>query len=188
MTTTMHALDGRPRRDTLAAIEAQRAKPFGGPYAGFASVFVERAGVGVVVPYLPTVLAQYGLANTALWLGVILSVQGFGTFFGQLVFGWISDSKGPRTALLISLTGTAVTMFLSAFCVAPWQLMVVRFFSGLANPATPALTYCLDMSLPQHKKIVVSHFIMALTGGWGAGRCCIFHTRFPCWRILTAIH
>jgi MFS family permease len=155
--------------ETNDPIKEHRSKPLGGPLAGFFAVFVERAGIGVVVPYLPAVVNGYGVVNDGFWLGVILAVQGFGVFFGQIIFGRVSDSRGPKVALIISLLGTAVFLLLSGFCSNLWQLATIRLLAGLANPATPALTWCVNTTPPEGKKIVASHFLLALTGGWGAG-------------------
>jgi MFS family permease len=122
-----------------------------------------------VIPFLNHVVKGFGVTNPTFWLGIILGAQGFGVFFGQILFGRVSDTHGPKLALIIALVGTAATLFLTGFCESITTLLVARFIGGLANPATPALSWVLDTTPPEKRKLAVSHFMLALVGGWGGG-------------------
>ncbi|WP_327355599.1 MFS transporter [Streptomyces sp. NBC_01304] len=72
----------------------------------------------------------FGLSTTEVgWLGAIAFI---GTAVGLVVFGDLSDRFGRKVIFVINLVFFVVAAAASAFVTEVWQLMIARFFIGVA--------------------------------------------------------
>ncbi|MEU0743315.1 MFS transporter [Streptomyces sp. NPDC006134] len=73
---------------------------------------------------------DFGLTATEVgWLGAIAFI---GTAVGLVVFGDLSDRFGRKVIFVVNLVFFVVASLASAFVTEVWQLMVARFFIGVA--------------------------------------------------------
>lgn len=108
-------------------------------------VFVGFIGISIAYPLFPPlflfpdngmVSASWTMGARSLLLGVTLAAYPFGQFVGSPIIGAISDKFGRKPVLMLSLAGTMVGYFLSAFALQQsllWLLISSRFVTGLAE-------------------------------------------------------
>jgi DHA1 family tetracycline resistance protein-like MFS transporter len=109
----------------------------------YAIVFLDLLGFGIILPSLPYLARTLGASGFE--LGVLLSAYSVAQFFGSPVFGRISDRIGRRPVLLWSLTGSILTMTLSALAPNLLALCGARFLAGFfAASIGTAQAYLVD--------------------------------------------
>ncbi|MBS0125226.1 TCR/Tet family MFS transporter [Thetidibacter halocola] len=119
------------------------------------TVFIDAMGVGLIIPVMPELIAEVtggGLAQAALWGGVLSSVFAVMQFlFGPLV-GALSDRYGRRPVILVSLAVLAADYVVMAVAGSIWLLLAGRVVGGItsATQAT-ASAYIADLSEPGRK-------------------------------------
>lgn len=88
---------------------------------------IEVLSISFVLPVLNRP-EEYGVGDAGeAWLSSIIFV---GMLFGSYIWGSMADIVGRRTALIASLTISAVFGFASAFSPSFWLFILLRFFSG----------------------------------------------------------
>ena len=94
-------------------------------------MFINMLGFGIVIPLLPF----YGQAlNAAPWqIALIFSAFAMGGFFGEPVWGRLSDRVGRKPLLLSTVTGTMCCYLALAFAPDVWTAFAIRFAGGLAS-------------------------------------------------------
>ncbi|MHB9031488.1 MAG: MFS transporter [Anaerolineae bacterium] len=120
----------------------------------FVIVFVDLLGFSLVIPLLPYYAGAYNA--TPLVTGLLVATYAAGQFIGAPLIGRLSDSRGRRPLLLISLLGTMAGFILLAVSD-PVGRALAHLFS--ADPSA-ALTNVLIIVL-----LFVSRAIEGLTGG-----------------------
>jgi DHA1 family tetracycline resistance protein-like MFS transporter len=71
------------------------------------TMFLSTAGFTIIIPVLPFLVDKYvSVNNTAIWLGIVLSVYSACQFLSAAPLGTLSDRIGRRPVLLISLFGS----------------------------------------------------------------------------------
>ena len=78
----------------------------------FLIVFMDLLGLGLIIPILPALfVASNGPFHTPigeLVLGLLLASYPIAQFFGAPILGGLSDAKGRRPVMIISLLGTVI--------------------------------------------------------------------------------
>jgi MFS transporter, putative metabolite transport protein len=92
--------------------------------------FVDGYIQGVVAIALVLLPATWDL--TPFWKGAIGSSALIGTFFGSIMFGWISDHIGRKTLYTVDLSIFVAGSIAQFFVVNVWQLFLIRLVIGLA--------------------------------------------------------
>ncbi|RSL29605.1 MFS transporter [Salibacterium salarium] len=69
--------------------------------------------------------------NSAFFAGLAVSSMGFANMLASPKLGKLSDQKGAQYVLFGSLIGAAIFSIPQAFVTELWQLIVMRFFTGL---------------------------------------------------------
>ncbi|WP_300751000.1 TCR/Tet family MFS transporter [Janthinobacterium sp.] len=114
----------------------------------FATIALDAAGIGLIFPILPRLLAEVTHAgNIAPYIGIITALYAAMQFICAPVLGLLSDKLGRRPVLLISLAGAAVNYVLMAFAPQLWMLLLGRAIAGLTSAnVSVATAYITDIS------------------------------------------
>jgi DHA1 family tetracycline resistance protein-like MFS transporter len=109
------------------------------------TVFLDVLGLGVIIPVLPFYVESFhvsGLVVTSLF-----AVFALFSFFSAPLLGAISDRKGRRPVLLISLASSALGWIIFAFSNTIWGLFLGRIIDGsAAGNISTAQNYLVDIA------------------------------------------
>lgn len=116
---------------------------------------LDAIGIGLILPVLPRLIADVtgaGIANAALWGGVLTTAFAVMQFIFGPLLGALSDRFGRKPVLLISLAVIALDYALMAIAPSIWLLLVGRIVAGIAasNYATAA-AYIADITPPERR-------------------------------------
>ncbi|WP_026700124.1 MFS transporter [Salibacterium aidingense] len=101
------------------------------PYI-YAIIFVIQFGLVGINPLVSLFVEDLsGGMNSAFFAGLAVSSMGFANMLASPKLGKLSDSKGPQYVLFGALIGAAVFSIPQAFVTGLWQLIIMRFFTGL---------------------------------------------------------
>lgn len=117
----------------------------------FVTVFLDVAGLGIVVPSLPIYLEN--ITKSAFAVGLVFSVYAlFGFLVGPLL-GSLSDRYGRRPILLISIFGTSIGWFVFALGSLP-LIVLGRVINGITSGnISIAQSYLTDISKDPRDRI-----------------------------------
>jgi DHA1 family tetracycline resistance protein-like MFS transporter len=110
----------------------------------FLTVFLDMLGVGIIIPIIPSLFLDFNngflptdmsMHSRNILLGFLLATYSFAQFFGSPVLGALSDNKGRKPILTISLIGTMLGYLLFAFGL-EMQSVVILFLSRLLDGFT----------------------------------------------------
>ncbi len=109
------------------------------------TVFLDVLGLGVIIPILPFYVESFhvsGIVVTSLF-----AVFALFSFFSAPILGAISDRKGRRPVLLISLASSAIGWIIFAFSNTIFGLFLGRIIDGLAaGNISTAQNYLVDIA------------------------------------------
>ncbi|HWU15113.1 MAG TPA: Tet(A)/Tet(B)/Tet(C) family tetracycline efflux MFS transporter [Caulobacter sp.] len=113
-----------------------------------ATVLLDAAGIGLVMPIIPRLLREVGHTADLGWrFGAFLGLYALMQFACSPVLGTLSDKLGRRPVLLVSLAGAAIDYVFMAFAPSLAWLFVGRAIAGItgANMAV-AQAYIADIT------------------------------------------
>jgi MFS transporter, DHA1 family, tetracycline resistance protein len=94
-------------------------------------MFINMLGFGIVIPLLPFYAESF---DAAPWqIALIFSAFSMGAFFGEPVWGRMSDRVGRKPLLLSTVSGTLLCYLALAFAPDVWTAFVIRFIGGAAS-------------------------------------------------------
>ena len=94
-------------------------------------MFINMLGFGIVIPLLPFYAESF---DAAPWqIALIFSAFSMGAFFGEPVWGRMSDRIGRKPLLLSTVSGTMLCYLALAFAPDVWTAFVIRFIGGAAS-------------------------------------------------------
>ncbi len=127
-----------PRPSTLAAASL------------VAVMFINMLGFGIVIPLLPFYGESFGAAP---WqIALIFSAFPMGTFFGEPVWGRLSDRVGRKPLLLSTVSGTMLCYCALAFAPNVWAAFLIRFAGGAASGNGAVMQgYIADVTAPEKR-------------------------------------
>ncbi len=96
---------------------------------------VNALGYGIIIPILYTYSQKYGLSDFQ--NGLLFSLFSIFQFFSTPIIGRMSDKYGRKPLLIISILGTAVSFFMSAFAPSAIFLFIARALDGLTAGNVP---------------------------------------------------
>ncbi len=119
------------------------------------TVTLDAMGIGLILPVMPELIDSVrgaGLADAALWGGVLSASYAVMQFGFAPTLGNLSDRVGRRPVLLISTAVLALDYVVMAVAGTIWLLFVGRIVAGMAA-ATHAtgLAYMADISPPDKR-------------------------------------
>lgn len=110
-----------------------------------ATVFLDVLGIGLIVPILPYYVESFNVPDIVVTL--LFAVFSLCAFFSAPILGMISDRKGRRPVLLISLASSAIGWLVFAFSKTVFGLFLGRIIDGsAAGNISTAQNYLIDIS------------------------------------------
>jgi len=96
-----------------------------------AVIFCNLLGFGIIVPLLPFYAQSF---QAEPWqIALLFSAYSFGAFFGEPVWGRLSDRIGRKPLLISTVTGNFLCYFILAFAPNIFIAFAVRFLGGMAS-------------------------------------------------------
>ncbi len=119
------------------------------------TVMIDAMGIGLIIPVMPDLLQELqgsGIANAALWGGILSTIFAVMQFLFAPVLGGLSDRFGRRPVLLISTVIMALDYLVMAVAGSIWLLFLGRVVGGItAATQSTAGAYMADISAPKDK-------------------------------------
>lgn len=111
----------------------------------FFIVFVDLLGFGILIPIIPLYVRDFGASEFV--VGLLVAAYSLFQFVGAPLLGKLSDERGRRPVLLVSLAGSTIAWTLFGLAQALWVLFLARIVAGLmgGNIAT-AQAYVADIT------------------------------------------
>jgi DHA1 family tetracycline resistance protein-like MFS transporter len=135
----------------------------------FITVVLDVLSLGVTIPVLPTLVAQFfdgDVAAAAPYYGLFATVWAMMQFLVAPVMGALSDRFGRRPVLLLSCLGLGLDYMLMAWAPTLWLLFIGRVISGItAASFATAAAYIADVTPPEKRAASYALFGAA----WGFG-------------------
>jgi multidrug resistance protein len=115
------------------------------------TLFIDLLGFGLILPLLPVYITHYG---GKAWVGgALLACFSLMQFIFSPIWGRVSDRRGRRPMILLSLCGSAISFL--AFGLAPnlLVLFVARVAAGILSAASlpTAQAYIADVTPPDRR-------------------------------------
>ena len=109
------------------------------------TVFLDVLGLGVIIPVLPFYVESFHVSGIV--ITSLFAVFALFSFFSAPILGAISDRKGRRPVLLISLASSAIGWIIFAFSNTIFGLFLGRIIDGLAaGNISTAQNYLVDIA------------------------------------------
>ncbi len=119
------------------------------------SVVLDSMGIGLIMPVMPDLIQEVegaGIADAAVWGGILATIFAAMQFIFGPTLGSLSDRFGRRPVLLISLAVMAFDYILMAIAGSITFLIVARIIGGItAATQSTAAAYMADISEPDQK-------------------------------------
>jgi MFS transporter, DHA1 family, tetracycline resistance protein len=116
----------------------------------FAIVLTDLIGFGMVIPLLPFYGEHFGASPLVVTL--LMSTYSFFQLFGAPLWGRLSDRRGRRPILLISLAGSVAGYLWLGFADALWMLFAARAVQGACAGNIAAAQACVaDVTTPENR-------------------------------------
>ena len=154
------------------------------------SVMLDAMGIGLILPVMPSLIQEVegaGLANAALWGGVLATIYAAMQFIFGPTVGSLSDRYGRRPVLIISLVIMAFDYVLMALAHTTWLLIIGRVIGGItAATQSTSAAYMADISSPEEKAgnfglIGAAFGVGFVVGPLVGGLLAEYGTRAPFW-------
>ncbi|HEV2120987.1 MAG TPA: MFS transporter [Candidatus Bathyarchaeia archaeon] len=111
----------------------------------FLTVFLDFLGFSIVLPYI--FFYAKSLGATPLVYGLLLTSYSLMQFIFTPILGSLSDRHGRRRILLLSLSGTGISLLVFGLANSLWLLFVARIVAGSLGAAFPvANAYIADIT------------------------------------------
>lgn len=117
----------------------------------FITIFIDLLGFGLILPNIPLYIQQYGGKP---WVGgVLLSCFSITQFLFAPIWGKLSDRVGRRPMILLSLIGSAISLFFFGWAPNLAVLFVARIAAGVLSSASlpTAQAYIADVTRPENR-------------------------------------
>ncbi|NKX56697.1 MFS transporter [Arthrobacter mobilis] len=154
----------------------------GGPFIDGYALSIIGIALITMVPGLKMSPAEIGLVGAASLVGI---------FFGGGVFGWLTDKIGRHKMYIADLVALAVFSLLNGLATEVWQVVLCRFFLGMAIGADyPIATSLLAEFLPRkvRGRLLGATFVV-----WAVGAAVAYAAGYllkdmgpDAWRLMVA--
>lgn len=143
---SLHTLIRRAQRALFPP--ADEREGFGALLILLAVIFCNLLGFGIIVPLLPFYAQSF---DAEPWqIALLFSAYSFGAFFGEPVWGRLSDRIGRKPLLISTVTGNFLCYFVLAFAPNIFIAFAVRFLGGMTSGNASVIQgYIADVT-PSH--------------------------------------
>ena len=134
----------------------------------FLVVFIDLVGFGIVIPLVPFFAERLGARPELITL--IIALHALCQAVAMPVWGALSDRRGRRPVLLVSMIGHAGSYLMMGFADSLWMLALARIISGVtaANLST-AYAYIADITGPDERAGAMGKISAAFGLGFAVG-------------------
>lgn len=108
------------------------------------TVFIDITGYGIIIPLLPYYASEFDAGPAV--LGVLIASFAIMQFFFSPLLGRVSDSKGRKPILLLSLFLSFVGFTIFSFANSFLMLLLSRIIAGVATERAVAQAYIADIT------------------------------------------
>lgn len=110
------------------------------------NMFITMLGIGIIIPVMPSYLAEFGVAGQV--LGFLIAGFALAQFLFSPIAGDLSDRYGRKPFIITGLIIYAISQILFGLADAVWVLFLSRFLSGFgaALIAPPIMAYVADIT------------------------------------------
>jgi MFS family permease len=131
-------------------------------------MFINVMGFGIVVPLLPFYAKSF---NAEAWqIALIFSAYSIGAFFGEPIWGRLSDRIGRRPLLLSTIAGNCLCYFALAFAPNVTLAFLIRLVGGFfSGNASVVQGYIADMTRPEERTRYMSYLGASFNLGFIVG-------------------
>lgn len=116
---------------------------------------LDAIAIGLILPVMPELIGEVtgaGLADAALWGGILTTSFAIMQFLFGPILGALSDRFGRKPVLLGSLAVLALDYALMAMAHTIWLLLLGRIIAGIAAATYPtAAAFIADVTPPERK-------------------------------------
>ncbi len=127
------------------------------------TVFLDVLGVGLIIPILPYYVESFNVPDIVVTL--LFAVFSLCAFFSAPILGMVSDRKGRRPVLILSLASSALGWIIFAFSKTIWGLFLGRIIDGsAAGNISTAQNYLVDISKDNKERVHNLGLIGAIFG------------------------
>jgi MFS family permease len=145
-----------------------RRKKFFSPIFVIAlTIFIDISGFGIVLPLLPFYAQSFG-ANS-LQLGMLVGSFSIMQFIFSPLLGALSDSKGRKPILLISIFFSGLSFVLFAFANSLLILLISRLIAGMATESAVARAFVADVTEENERSSAMGKVGAAFGAGFVVG-------------------
>jgi MFS transporter, DHA1 family, tetracycline resistance protein len=131
-------------------------------------VFINMAGFSLILPLLP--FYGHELNATPFQVTTLFAAYSFGNIFGEMWWGRMSDLRGRRRVLLITVTGAALTYVVFAFANTLWLALTIRVVNGFFGGTLGVCqSYIADVTRPEERPRNMGYFGAAINLGIALG-------------------
>ena len=131
------------------------------------TVFIDITGYGIIIPLLPYYASEFDAGPAA--LGVLIASFAVMQFFFSPLLGRVSDSKGRKPILLISLFVSFVGFTIFSFANSFLMLLLSRIIAGVATERAVAQAYIADITDEKNRTKELGKIGAALGAGFIIG-------------------
>jgi MFS family permease len=137
-------------------VQKPAARSIGALPTLLAVMFINVLGFGIVVPLLPFYAKSF---HAQAWqIALIFSAYSIGAFFGEPIWGRLSDRIGRRPLLLSTITGNCLCYFTLAFAPNVIIAFVIRLIGGFfSGNGSVVQGYIADMTRPEERTRYMSY-------------------------------
>ncbi len=108
------------------------------------TVFIDMTGYGIIIPVLPFIAGKFQEGPIA--LGILIGSFALMQFFFSPLLGKISDRKGRKPILLLSLLVSLIGFTIFSFANSYLMLLLSRLIAGVATERAIAQAYVADVT------------------------------------------
>jgi MFS family permease len=108
------------------------------------TIFIDITGFGMIIPLLPFYAETFQTGSTA--LGVLIASFSLMQFIFAPILGRISDNRGRKPILLLSILTSMASFILFALANSFLMLLLSRIISGMATETAVGQAYIADIT------------------------------------------